>query len=38
MALFLEQKQGYGIMKGYDDQPEERAANVRATEKATFKD
>jgi len=38
MALLLEQKQVYCIIKGYDDKPEEPAANATATEKATFKD
>jgi len=38
MALLLEQKQVYGIIKGYDDKPEEPAANATATEKAAFKD
>jgi len=27
-----------GIIKGYDNKPEEPAANATATEKATFKD
>jgi len=38
MALLLEQKQVYGIIKGYDDKLEEPAANATATEKATFND
>jgi len=38
IALLLEPKQVYGIMKGYDDKPEEPAANATATEKAAFKD
>jgi hypothetical protein len=38
MALLHEQKQVYGIIKGYDDKPEETAANATATEKAAFKD
>jgi len=38
MALLLEQMQVYGIIKGYDDKPEEPAANATATEKASFKD
>jgi len=38
MALLLEHKQVYGIIKGYDDKPEEPAANATATEKAAFKD
>jgi len=38
MALLLEQKQVYGIIKGYDDKPEEPAANTTATEKAALKD
>jgi hypothetical protein len=38
MALLVEQNQVYGFIKGYDDKPEEPAANVTATEKATFKD
>ena len=38
MALHLEQKQVYGIIKGYDNKPEEPAANMTATEKAAFKD
>ena len=28
----------YGIIKGYDDKPEEPAANATTTEKAAFKD
>jgi len=28
----------YGIIKGYDDKPEEPAANATATDKAAFKD
>jgi hypothetical protein len=31
MALLLEQKQVYGIIKGYDDKPEEPPANTTAT-------
>jgi hypothetical protein len=38
MALLLEQKPVYGIINGYDDNPEEPTANVTATEKAAFKD
>jgi len=38
MALLLEQKQVYSIIKGYDNKPEEPAANVTATERAAFKD
>ena len=38
MALLLEQKQVYGIIKGYDNKPEEPAANATATENAAFKD
>jgi len=38
MALLLEQKQVYGIIKGYNDKPEEPAANATATEKAASKD
>jgi hypothetical protein len=38
MALLLEQKQMYGIIRGYDEKPEEPAAKVTATEQATFKD
>jgi hypothetical protein len=38
MALLLEQKQVHGIIKGYDDKPEEPAANATATEKASFTD
>jgi hypothetical protein len=38
MPLLLEQKQVYGIIKGYDDKPEEPAANATPTEKAAFKD
>jgi hypothetical protein len=38
IALLHEQKQVYGIIKGYDDKPEEPAANATATEKAAFKD
>jgi hypothetical protein len=37
MALLLEQKQVYGIIKGYNDKPEEPAANATATETAGFK-
>jgi len=37
MALLLEQKQVYGIIKGYDDKLEEPAANATTTEKAAFK-
>ena len=37
MALHLEQKHVYGIIKGYNDKPEEPAANAIATEKAAFK-
>ena len=38
MALLFEQKQVYSIIKGYDDKPEEAAANATTTEKAAFKD
>jgi len=38
MALLLEQKQVYGIMKGYNDKPEEPEVNVTTTEKAAIKD
>jgi hypothetical protein len=38
MALLLEQKAVYGIIKGYDDKPDEPAANATTTEKAAFKD
>jgi len=38
MALLLKLKQVYGIIKGYDDKPEQPAANATATEKAAFKD
>jgi len=37
MALLFEQKQVYGIIKGYDERPEEPAANATATEKVAFK-
>jgi acylphosphatase len=36
MALLLKQMQVYGIIKGYDDKPEELVANATATEKAAF--
>jgi len=38
MALLCDQKQVYRIIKGYNDRPQEAAANATATEKATFKD
>jgi len=38
MALFLEQQQVYGIIKGYYDKPEEPAANATATEQTAFQD
>jgi len=38
MALLLKQKHVYGIIKGYDDKPEEAAATATATEMAAFKD
>jgi hypothetical protein len=38
MSLLLEQKQVYGIINGYDDKPEDPAANTTTTEKAAFKD
>jgi len=38
MALLLKQKQMYGIIKEYDDKPEEPAAHAPGTEKAAFKD
>jgi len=37
-ALLLKHKQVYGMIKGYDHKPEEPAANMTATEKATLKD
>jgi hypothetical protein len=38
MALCLEQKQVYGIVKSSHDKVEEAAANATATEKAAFND
>ena len=38
MVLLLEQKQVYGIIKGFNDKPEEPAANATAAERATLKD
>jgi hypothetical protein len=38
MALHLEQNQVYGIIKGYDNKPDEQAANATTTEKAAFQD
>lgn len=38
MALLLEPKQEYGIIKRFDDKPQEPAANAAATKKATPKD
>jgi len=38
MALLLEQKPLYGIIKGYDDKPEQPAANATAREKGALKD
>jgi len=38
MALLLEQKRVYGIIKGYNDKPETPAANLTAAVKAAFKD
>jgi hypothetical protein len=38
MALLTEQKQAYGIIKGYNDKPEEPAADATATEITAFKD
>jgi len=38
MALHLEQKEVYGIIKGHDDKLGEPAANATATEKAVFND
>jgi len=38
MALLLEQKEVYGIIKGYDDKPEETAAKATGTEKTAFDD
>jgi hypothetical protein len=38
MALLLEQKPVYGIIKGYEDKPEEPAANATATEMVALKD
>ena len=38
MALLLKQNQVYGIIKGYDEKPEEPEANATATKKAAFKD
>jgi hypothetical protein len=37
MALLLKQKQVYGNIKGYDDKPEEPAANATATVKTAYK-
>jgi hypothetical protein len=37
IALLLEQRQVYGIIKGHHDKPEEPAAKATATEKAAFK-
>jgi hypothetical protein len=38
MALNREQQQVYGIIKEYDDKPQEPAANRTVTDKAAFKD
>jgi hypothetical protein len=38
MVLLLEQKQVYGIINGYDVNPDLQAANATATGKAEFKD
>jgi hypothetical protein len=38
MALLLEQKQVYGIIKRYDHKPEKPATNPTSTDKAAFKD
>jgi len=38
MTLLLAQKQVYGIITGYDNKQEEPAANLTASEKATFQD
>jgi hypothetical protein len=38
MTLFLERKHVYGIIKGYDDKPEEPPATTTTTDKAAFKD
>jgi hypothetical protein len=38
MALYFEQKQLCGIIKEYDDKPEESARNATATENAAFDD
>jgi hypothetical protein len=38
MAQLLAQKQLYGIIQGYKDEPDEPAANATATEKAALKD
>jgi len=38
IALLLNQKRVYGIIKAFDDKPEERAANVTTTEKAALTD
>jgi hypothetical protein len=37
MALLLEQKQEYGIIKKYNDKPDEPAVNATSAEKAAFK-
>jgi hypothetical protein len=38
MALLHKQNQVYGIIKGYNDKPDEPAANTTATETAGFND
>jgi hypothetical protein len=38
MVLLLEENQLYGIIKAYDQKPEELAAKTTATEMAAFKD
>jgi hypothetical protein len=38
IALLLDQKQVYGIIKGYDDKPEQPTANVTATQNAAVND
>jgi hypothetical protein len=38
MGLLLVQKEVYGIIKGYNDRPEEPAANPNTTGKAALKD
>jgi len=38
MALLLEQKQVYGVIKGYDHKPQEPVANMTAMEQAALND